>query len=810
MDKEANLVIIGAGIVGVSAAYHLSKLGWKDIVVVDKGPLFHTGGSTSHAPGLVFQVNGSKTMCKFAQYTVKLLSSLHSEDHPTFYQVGGIEVAYTQERWQDLHRRHGWAQSYGLESALLTPQEVQDHIPLLDPGVIHGGLYVPSDGDAAAVNAVEAMADVTKEQGAVTYYGGTEVTGFTSSNSRVTGVITDQGTIEAEEVLLATNIWGPVLADQLDVKLPLMAVEHQYLISEPLEELEGETREIVHPILRNQDFSMYFRQHQDAYGIGSYKHEPLLVDPYQVGKDAMRPFTAHDFKSAHAAAKELLPPLREKDYPTTFNGMFAFTIDGMPIMGKPTHLKNFWTAIGVWVTHAGGVGKAIAEWMDSGHPTTDLLGMDVNRFTPSMTTQYYTTRTAAQQYREVYDIIHPKQQMEHTREVRLAPYYDQLQQLGGEFFESAGWERPQWYRRNARLLSKYQDRIPERSGWESRYWSPIQGAEHLAVRDQVGLFELSSFVKIEVSGPGAADYLEWLSANRVLQGEGKIVYTALLNRHGRIQSDLTITQLGPDRFWVLTGGGTGREDLAWIQKNAPRDGSVQVRDLTSQYTAVGLWGPQARAVLEKVAEEDLSTQAFPYLTARQLHLESIPVLALRISYVGELGWEIYTPAEYGARLWSVLWESGQLEQIIPAGMGAFESLRLEKGYRALGAELTAEYYPYEAGLGWAVDLDQEDFLGKKTLQPLASQPPQQKLCCLSVEQGTPLGKEPVLDGSDVLGYLTSTEFGYSVGKHIAYAYLPREYAQKGQSLTVEYLGSQLPAVVVEDPLYDPEMKKLKS
>src|SRR3990172_412382 len=305
MRKQANLVIVGAGIVGASAAYHLTKLGWRDIVVVDKGPLYKTGGSTSHAPGLIFQTNGSKMMCEFAQYTVELLKDLHTEAPPPFYQVGGIEVAYTKERLTDLYRRHGWAQSYGLEAGVISPNEVKEHIPILDSSVIEGGYYVPTDGDAKAVNAVEAMAEFTIQQGAAEYYGDTTVTGFETNGRQVTAVITDKGTIKTEHVLLATNIWGPVLGDQLGVKLPLMAVEHQYLISEPLKELAGETREIVHPILRNQDFSMYYRQHADAYGVGSYKHAPRLVDPYDVGANAMRPFTAGDFKLAHTVTKEL-------------------------------------------------------------------------------------------------------------------------------------------------------------------------------------------------------------------------------------------------------------------------------------------------------------------------------------------------------------------------------------------------------------------------------------------------------------------------------------------------------------------------
>lgn len=810
MKKDAKLVIVGAGIVGVSAAYHLAELGWKDIVVVDKGPLFDTGGSTSHAPGLVFQTNGSRMMCKFAQYTVELLHGLHTPDHPTFYQVGGIEVAYSQARWQDLQRRHGWAQAYGMESRILSPREVQEHIPFLDYSVIEGGLYVPSDGDAVAVNAVEAMAEATREKGAAVYYGETEVTGFETKGNRVTGVLTSQGDIKTEKVLLATNIWGPVLADQLGIDIPLMAVEHQYLISEPLEELEGETREIVHPILRHQDFSMYFRQHQDAYGIGSYKHDPLLVDPYQVGDDAMRSFTPGDFKLAQTAAKELLPPLQGKRYPTQFNGMFAFTVDGYPIMGPAPGWDNAWTAIGVWVTHAGGVGKAIAEWMEAGHPTTDVHNANINRFYEYQTSKFYIMRSAAQQYREVYDILHPQQQMEHTRNIRLAPYHEQLDALGGVFFESSGWERPQWYESNARLLTRYRDQIPAREGWESQFWSPIQGAEHLAVREQVGLFELSSFFKIEVSGPGAGEYLESLTANRIQADLGRIVYTSLLTEAGGIKTDLTVTKVDRDTYWVLTGGGSGPLDLAWIQQHAPSDGSVHVRDISPAYTSLGLWGPKARRVLQPLVEKDLSNEAFPYFTAQRLTIESTPALAFRLSYAGELGWEIYTPTEYGSRLWDLLWRAGQTEHIIPAGMGAFSSLRLEKGYRAVGSDLTVDDNPFEAGLGWAVDLDQPEFKGRQALQKIKEQGISRKLCCLTMESGTALGNEPIRNGGQVLGYVTSTNYGYSVGQHIAYGYLPIDYAEPGTGVEIEYLGTRYPAVVSEEPLVDPEMQKLKS
>ncbi|MEJ2758733.1 MAG: aminomethyltransferase family protein, partial [Anaerolineales bacterium] len=363
---------------------------------------------------------------------------------------------------------------------------------------------------------------------------------------------------------------------------------------------------------------------------------------------------------------------------------------------------------------------------------------------------------------------------------------------------------------NARLLPKYRDQIPERKGWEAMYWSPLQGVEHLATRESVALYELSSFVKIEVSGPGAADYLDYLTANQVAGDVGKIVYTSMLNERGGIKSDLTVSRLAEDRFWLLTGGGTGMIDLAWVRQHMPKDGSVHVSDISSSYTSVGLWGPNARAVLEKLTEQDISNQSFPYFTLKSLMIETIPAIAFRISYVGELGWEIYVPTEYGARLWDVLWQAGQEYQIIPGGMGAFDSLRLEKGYRALGSDIHVEHNPYEAGLGWAVRMAQNDFIGREALSKLDPNNPDQKLCCLTMENGMALGKEPVFAGDECVGYITSANFGYSVGKHIAYAYLPTQFTSQGTTLEIEYLGKRYPAQIDADPLFDPGMKRLRA
>lgn len=813
MRTQAELVIIGAGIVGCSAAYHLSQMGWKDIVVIDKGPLFETGGSTSHAPGLVFQTNGSKTMTEFAMTTTTLLGELGNYDDgdPVWYPVGGIEVAYTDARWQELKRKHGLATSYGLEGHLITPAEVKQRIPLVNHSVIKGGFYVPSDGDARAWRAADLMSRKAREAG-VEFYGNVTVTNLTTSKGAINTVETDQGTITCEKVLLCTNIWSPIQGDHLNITLPLMAVEHQYLISEPLAELAGETRFIAHPILRHQDFSMYFRQHGDAYGIGSYKHDPLLVSPYDVGRNAMRPFTEADFGTAQAAADELLPALKGKRYPTTFNGMFAFTPDGMPIMGETPQVSNFWLALGVWVTHSGGVGKAIAEWMTQGYPETDVREANVSRFHAHVSNRSYFHARCAQQYREVYDIIHPRQQMAYPRPLRLAPFHARMEALQGVFFESQGWEVAQWYEANAPLLDDYGDRVPARDDWASRYWSRIEGAEALATRERAGLFNVGAFVKIEVSGPGAAGYLERLAANKVARNVGKVVYTALLNEVGGIQADLTITRLAEDRFWVLTGAGVGMNDLHWVRHHAPTDGSVHVQDITSAYTALGLWGPRARDILAAVAEEDLSNAAFPYFSAKPLRIGNVPAYALRVSYVGELGWEIYAPTEYGLALWDTLWQAGQPHGLVAVGGGAFDALRLEKGYRLWGADIYTEHNPYEAGLDWAVRLSKPDFIGRDALLKIQDAGVGRKLCAMTFDapDAMALGKEPIMVNGEKVGYVTSANTGYCIGKHIAYGYLPLACSAPGTRVEIVYFDQPQIATVAAEPLYDPEMAKLRT
>ena len=518
------------------------------------------------------------------------------------------------------------------------------------------------------------------------------------------------------------------------VSIPLSPMQHLYAVTTPLEGLGGATEEVSQPILRHQDEAMYFRQDGESYGIGSYNHEPLLVESEDILDYEQAPispaemdFTPVHFEKAMAAAGELLPGLKGAGLTRRFNGLFSFTNDGFPVLGESPDVRGFWSAQAVWITHAGGVGKAVAEWIVNGEPTTDLRECDILRFHPHAHSRSYVRARAAQQYREVYDIIHPLQQMDSPRNLRLTPFYARQKELGAVFFENAGWERPQWYDANAGLLDSLDVTGESRDGWEAREWSPTVAAEHVAARERVAMFDLTPFAKFEITGPGALAALQRLTTNQMNKPVGSITYTSLLTPAGGIKCDLTITRLSDGCFMVVTGGAMGLHDLDWIKGHLPDDGSVAVNDISSSRCCIGLWGPRARDLLSRVCDDDLSNDGFPYMTAKPITIGEVPALALRISYVGELGWEIYAPTELGLHLWDTLWEAGRPLGVIAGGGGAFDSLRLEKGYRLWGNDIHTEYNPYEAGIGFAVRMRKGDFIGRDALREARASGPEPKV-----------------------------------------------------------------------------------
>ncbi len=818
IPSSARAVIVGAGIVGASVAHHLTREGWTDLVIVDQGPLWETGGSTSHAPGLVFQLNPSHTMTEMAKTTVDLLSGLELDGLPCFHPVGGIEVAATEERWEELDRRYGRALGYGLKPSLLTPAEVKERIPLIDADRILGGLFVERDGIAKAVRGAEAMGRAAAAAGGLQAFGATEAVGLVVEGGRVRGVETTRGTIATDTVVLCAGIWGPKAGRMLGgVHIPLAPVQHQYAYTAPLPELAGETREVVHPILRHQDHSLYYRQHADAYGIGNYRHEPRLTEPDDIrapGADlqpSMFPFTEDDFASAARETASLLPAVGAAALTRTFNGLMSFTPDGFPLLGETASVRGLWLGEAIWVTHSGGAGKALAELMTHGDASVDLHEADPERYDNHGLSRPYARARGAQGYREVYDVIHPRQQSEQARGLRRTPFYERQAGLGAEFFESAGWERPQWYEANAALLGDHPAYAPS-SAWAAREWSPVAVAEHLACRDRVGLFDVSPFTKCEVSGPGAAAYLQRLAANNVDRPVGTVVYTAMLGPRAGIMCDLTITRVGDDRFWVVTGGGVGKHDLAWMRRNLPADGSVSLHDRTSGLCCIGVWGPQARKLVQSLSEDDLGNEAFPYMTARDFHIGYVPVKGLRISYVGELGWEIYAPTEFGAQLWDTLWRAGEPLGAVAVGGAAYDAMRLEKGYRLWGQDIDEEHDPFEAGLGWLVRFTKEaDFIGRAAAAAIKERGVERRLCCMVTDDPSRLlvGKEALLDGDQALGYVTSAGYGATIGESILYGYLPVSHAEVGTRLSVWSEGAAHPVTVSAEPLFDPASERMK-
>jgi dimethylglycine oxidase len=812
--QRAQVVIVGGGIVGCSLAYHLTRLGRRDVLVLDQGPLFHNQGSTSHAPGLMFQHNASRAMTRLAMWSVEAYASVRPPGGEAFFQVGSMELATTPARLDELRRRLGQATACGLDAALIGADEARRLVPLLRPDGILGALHVPGDCVVRAAAVAGALAGEAQRAGA-RLAAHCPVTGIDVSGGGVRAVETPAGRIETETLVLAAGIWGPLLGKLAGVPVPLTPVQHLFAKTTPLAALAGETAEVRHPILRHQDRDLYFRQYGERYGFGSYRHEPLLLEPERIPRDdhpAVLPFTPEHFAASLEDARELLPALRQAGLAERFNGLFSFTPDGFPLLGPFPEVRGLWAAEAVWITHAGGAGRALAEWMVEGSPGLDLRECDVARFQPHATTRPYVRARAARQYAKVYEVVHPRQQAEHPRGLRRSPFWPRQEALRAAFFESAGWERPQWFGSNEALLEgRAPPDWPAREGWAARNWSPVCGAEHRATREGVALFDLTPFAKLEVTGPGALAFLQRLAANRVDRPVGRVVYTPLLNERGGIHCDLTVTRLGDERFLVVTGAATGRRDLAWLRAHLPEDGSVHLSDVGPALCCAGLWGPRARLLLRRTTEDDLSAAAFPFFTARHITVGYVPALALRVSYVGELGWELYAPVEYGLALWDTLWGAGEDLGLVAAGGGAFDSLRLEKGYRLWGQDIHTEHTPYEAGLATAVAMQKGEFIGREALLNSAARGVSRRLVCLTLDDPAvvPMGQEPILEGERVLGYVTSANYGYTVRRSIAYGYVPVPSAAPGTKVEVLYFGRRYPATVVAEPLYDPRGERLR-
>jgi len=795
MRSSARAVVIGGGVGGCAIAYWLTKLGWDDVVLVERADL--TSGSTFHSAGLVGQLRGSLSLTRMMMSSVELYRTLGDEVglETGWHEVGSLRLASSPERMEELTRQAGWAKTFGLPLELIPPEEAQRLFPPMTTDGVLGAAYLPSDGYIDPSQLTFALAEGARRGGAEINTN-TRVTAIEVERGRVRGVETGRGSIQTEVVVNAGGMFAAEIGRLAGVTVPVVAFAHEYLVTEPA----GLPLDL--PTMRDPSLLVYFRGESGGLIMGGYERRPAAWGLDGIPADFNGRLLEEDwdrFEELMENAIVRVPALADAGVVRLVNGPEAFTPDGEFILG-PTEVRGFWVAAGFCahgLAGAGGMGRLVAEWIAEGIPGLDVWEMDSRRFGRHYASSEYTLARSHEVYATYYDVKYPGHEREAGRPLRVSPTYGRLQELGAAFGEKSGWERANWFEPNA----PDGDESLRPRGWAGRLWSPAIGAEHRATREAAALFDETSFAKMEISGAGAAEFLERLCDNRVAREVGAITYTSMLNERGGIECDFTVTRLAGDRFWIVTGTAFGQHDLAWIRSHAPDD--VAVEDATSRFACFGLWGPCARDILQPLTTADLSNEAFRYMRAREIAVGAVPCLALRVTYVGELGWELYCPSEFGLRLWDELWAAGREHGMVAGGYRAIDSCRLEKGYRVWSADITPDDTPWEAGLGFAVKLDKE-FIGREAL--LQKEDPPRRLACITLSdpRSVALGSEPVRIDGQVVGRVTSGGYGYTVERSIAYAYVPAADAEPGRPVEIEIFGDWVPGEIAAEPLYDPE------
>ena len=835
----ARVVVIGAGIVGNSLVHHLARLGWRDIVQIDKGPLPNPGGSTGHASNFIFPVDHSR------EITDLTLDSMRQyKEMGVFTESGGFELARTEERMEELRRRMSSAKAWGIEAHLVDPAFVKEKVPFIETSQFIGAFWTPSVGVVDSLRAGTIMRESALEAGALIVVPNVEVVGLDTEEipdgrRRITRVRTSGGDIEAEHVIIACGVWSPKIGDMAGISIPLTPAVHQMISVGPCPQLAEQEGEISFPIIRDMDTFCYERQHGADMEVGSYAHRAILHEPEEIPSidqaklsPTEMPFTSDDFDPQLEQAYELMPELlgaegAEMRY--AINGLLSLTCDGNPILGE-SEVAGLWTAAAVWIKEGPGVGRAVAEWMTHGHSEIDLHASDIARFHQHQKRREHTRLRTTESFIKTYGIIHPFEQYESDRPQRLSPMYESEKKLGAFFYETAGWERPHWYESNANLLEQYGDAVmPREHEWDSRWWSPIINAEHLRMREAAGVIDLTAFCIFDIQGPGALASVQRTCVAQCDVAVGKVVYTPVLDHAGGFRSDLTVMRLGEDHFRVVTGGAHGMADRKWFTDQlVDVERGTTLTDRTDEISTIGLWGPRARDILGALTSDDVSHEGFGFLTCRDIQVKGTPVLASRISYVGELGWELYVPMEAAAAVWETLLDAGSSHGAVPVGIGVYGTTgRIEKGYRAFGFELDGERTIVEAGMQ-RPKVKSADFIGREAYLRQREEPPKTVLCTMTVDDHTSasgmkrymLGGEPILtrdggtltDGHGHHPYVTTAGSAPSLGKHVLMAYLPPDQAVVGNQLAVSYMEELYPVTIGSidaTPLFDPTNERMR-
>ena len=810
--NAAKCVVIGGGIVGCSTAYHLAKLGI-ETVLLERNKL--TSGTTFHAAGLVGQLRSNANITKLLVYSVALYQTLEAETGlATGWKMnGGLRLACTRARWTEVKRQATTAHSFGLEMELLTPREAQDLWPMMNVDDVVGAAFMPTDGQANPSDITQALAKGAR-MGGVQIFEDAEVTDIEIDNGRIMAVITGAGRIECEKVVLCAGQWSRAFAARFGVNVPLASMQHQYMVTEPI---EGMPKNL--PTLRDPDRLTYYKEEVGGLVMGGYEPNPI---PWAVdGTATANPYSLLDsnydhFEQLMELSLGRVPALETAGIKTLTNGPESFTPDGNFILGQAPELKNFFVGAGFnafGIAAAGGAGMALAEWVTFGAPPYDLWSADIRRFgRPHIDTDWVKTRTA-EAYGKHYTMDWPHEEYVSGRPCRKSPLYEVLLGQGACFGEKLGWERPNWF------ADKTKGELPEDVySFGRQNWFDAVGREHRAVREAAVLIDQTSFAKFTLKGPDAVDTLNWICANHVDRPVGSLIYTQMLNERGGIECDLTVARVAVDEFYIVTGTGFATHDFDWISRNIPSGMNCQVFDITSSAAVLSLMGPQARSILENVTRDDVSNAGFPFGTIKSIGIAGCPVLALRVTYVGELGWELHVPVEDATSVYQTLITEGTEHGLINCGYRAIESCRLEKGYRAWGSDIGADHTPLEGGLGWAVKLKRNTkFSGREALLAQQKNGLTKRLVCFTVDdpEAVLLGRETIFRDGERVGWLTSGGYGYTVGKSIGYGYVrnadgvDNAFIAAGE-YALEVATIRVPCQVHSGPLYDPKSSRIKS
>jgi len=825
LPDRARVVIIGGGVGGASIAYHLAKLGERDVVLLERSEL--TSGSTFHSAGLVGQLRSSVSLTRMMMDSVGLYQTLDCG----WVGCGGIRLACTPEREQEVLRQVAWAKTFGLALELISAQQARELFPLMSTDGVRCASYLPSDGYLDPSLLTGALAEGARVGGA-RIFTHTRVTGIDVDDSvpghaRVRGVQTEWGPIEAEVIVNAGGMFAAEIGRLAGVRVPIVPFAHEYLVTQPFRELVAGEQRAHLPTLRDPDLLIYFREEGGGLVMGGYERHcaPWALDEHlrdAIPSDFNGRLLEEDwprFEEIAANSRKRVPVMDEITVTRLINGPEAFTPDNEFCLGE-SEVRGLFVAAGFCahgLAGAGGIGRVMAEWICEGEPTMDVWEMDIRRFGAHFRSPAYTLKRAREVYETYYDIRYPGHERQAGRPLRTSSAYPWHSEHGAAFGEKSGWERVNWYEANAPAG----DESLRPRGWAGMHWSPAIGAEHRATRERAGLFDESSFSKLEIAGPGAAELLQALCDNNVAREVGAITYTQMLNRRGGIECDFTVTRVEEDLFSIVTGTAFGNHDLSWIRRHAPADASVRCYDVTARWACFALWGPRARDILAPLTDDPLD---FAYMHMRELAVGDVPVRALRVTFVGELGWELYCPTEYGAGLWRTLWQAGREHDLVAGGYSAIDSLRLEKGYRVWAADITPDETPYEAGLGFCVRKD-GGFVGASALGVGAAAElggdgeagraggpptPAKRLRCLVLAdpRSVALGNEPVRIDGQIVGRVTSGGYGYTVERSIAYAYLPTE-VELGAAVEVDIFGEWVTGEVAREPLFDPKGERIR-